>query len=425
MTLSGSEAPQRPDLILLMAYPYPPCPAPGATRPSHFAKYLRRSGYNVRVVTAFDDGTRDEVIFVPERKDRRTPAGVSEMVLRKFFFPSDQSMLWAWDAAATAGPLVGKYRKTAVFSTFPPVNSHLAAWLLKRRHGVRWVADFRDPLVGSPGRKLTNSRLAYGAMPTNVDRWIQQGVFRTADAIVANTDAVLERWRVTYPGYARKFAHIWNGFDPEDSMTAAAIPPRERRVIAHVGAIYSGRHPVPLLQSMERLIRKGRLDPRRVLVYLVGAINWNVVPAHDVFERLRELGCVDVGKVLPPSEAHQVMRESDYLLLLDVIAPGAGQQLPSKIFEYVPIGRPILAITTRNSPSDRILAKSGIPYACIYPDATPEQDDEAVLSVLGASSDPAKPSLWFLEQFDAVYRTRALAELLEGRLQASETNSGM
>jgi glycosyltransferase involved in cell wall biosynthesis len=416
MTRTGSE-PQRTDLVLLIAYPYPPCQEPGATRPSHFAKYLRRFGYNVKVVTGFEDPSRDEVIFVPNRQrkpNRRTARGLSEMVLRKFFFPSDEGMLWAMDAARAAEPLVRQHRRTAVFSTFPPLNSHLAAWLLKRRFGVRWVADFRDPMVGSPGRQLTNSQLPYGALPTLVDRVIQRGMFRDADALIANTDTVLERWRSEYPAAAGKLTHIANGFDPEEMMTATPIPKRQRRVMAHVGSIYTGRHPVPLLHAMDRLIQNGRLDPNGFLLNLIGPVDWNLVPDHAVFERMRGIGCVEAtGKVLPQAEARQAMREADYLLLLDVVVPGAGQQLPSKIFEYIPIGRPVLAITTRNSPSDRVLAGSGIPHACLYPDAGSDEADSAVLHVLESSSEPARPSEWFLQTYDAVHRTRALARLLD------------
>jgi len=409
----------RPDLVLLMAYSYPPCPEPGATRPSQFAKYLRRFGYNVRVITAWEQQPpRDEVIYVPTRQrvpDRRSVRGVTEMALRKVLFPCDEGMLWAADAAKAAGYVVRQYQKTAVFSTFPPINSHLAAWMLKRRFGVRWIADFRDPLAGSPSRELTNARLSYGAIPAAVDRLMQRGIFRDADALIANTDAVRDRWRLQYPWAAPKAINIWNGFDPEEILTAAPAPPRPHRVMAHTGSIYSGRHPGPLLECMERLIRNGRLDPKRFLLHLVGPVAWDLVPDREVFRRLTELGCLNAtGQVLPQNQARQLMREAGYLLLLDVIVPGAGQQLPSKIFDNIPIGRPILAITTRNSPADRVLAGSGIPYACIYDSSPPEQADRALLGILSRPMEPAQPSEWFFSNFDAVQRSRALSALIDG-----------
>ena len=185
--------------------------------------------------------------------------------------------------------------------------------------------------------------------------------------------------------------------------------------MAHTGSIYSGRHPGPLLESMERLIRNGKLDPKGFLLQLIGPIAWELIPDRELLTRLMDMGCVDAtGAVLPHAQARQAMCEADYLLLLDVIISGGGQQLPSKVFEYIPIGRPILAITSRNSPADRLLAGSGVPYACIYRDSTAEQADRAVLEVLSRPSDPAPPSEWFLANFDAVHRTRALASLIDG-----------
>jgi len=55
-----------------------------------------------------------------------------------------------------------------------------------------------------------------------------------------------------------------------------------------------------------------------------------------------------------------------------------------KFFEDVTLGRLILAITTRNSPIDRVLARSGIPDGCIYDDSSPDEADQALLNVLSA-----------------------------------------
>jgi len=415
---TGGEDASRPDLVLFVSYAYPPCPDPGATRPGHFAKYLRRFGYNVKVISSFEpNSSADEVIYVLNRRrvsDRKSVAGLMEMVLRKFFFASDESMLWAVDAFKAGAPLIREYPNAAVFSTFPPLNSHLAAWRLKRKYGVRWIADFRDPMVGSPGRALANSRQRFGAIPTEVDKRLQRAMFRDADILIANTDTVLRQWKERYPAFAGKMVHIWNGFDAEQRTTAAHLPARDFKVIAHVGSIYTGRHPGPLLESIDRLTTNGRLDPKSFSVQLVGHLTWSSLPNAALFQKFSAMGCLNAtGRSIPQADAVQVMREADYLLLLDVLIEGSGQQIPSKIFDYVTIGRPILAITTRNSPADRVLARSGIPYACIYADSTADEADRAVLDLLSMSTEPSKPSAWFLENFDAVPRTRALASLIE------------
>ena len=94
------------------------------------------------------------------------------------------------------------------------------------------------------------------------------------------------------------------------------------------------------------------------------------------------------------------MQTADYLLLLDINDRALGLQVPAKLFEYIQIGRPILAFTGRHSPVERILEQSGIPHACIHPDDPTQAVDERVLKVLCMSKRPVQPSQWFKEMFD-------------------------
>ena len=365
----------RPDLVLLFCYAYPPSSLPGAIRPSHFSKYLQRFGYDVKVITGTEpEAGRDEVTFVPDRctgPNRKRMSGIAERVLRRLFFPYDAGLTWSTDVFNVAEALVRRNPNTVIFSTFPPLSTHFAALRLMRKYGVRWIADFRDPLAGSPSRMAWQRR----SFSSRTDRTVQNIIFRHADVLIANTDTVLDRWRNEFPEFASKMVHIWNGFDDEQMLEAAPKPARGFKVLAHVGTIYSGRHPAPLLESIERLSRAGHNKVKELLVHLVGYIAWEELPRHDLFETMSAAGVLKITDAVPLADARQIMKEADYLLVLDTLFSGAGQQVPSKLYEYIPIGRPILAITTRNSPTDRILAGSGIRYACIYSDSSADEAD--------------------------------------------------
>ena len=51
-----------------------------------------------------------------------------------------------------------QYTRTVVFSTSPPMSAHFAALQIKRKLGIPWIADFRDPLPAStkPSGSLVN-----------------------------------------------------------------------------------------------------------------------------------------------------------------------------------------------------------------------------------------------------------------------------
>lgn len=412
MLLNTRSAPV-PRKLLILTFFYPPSAAAGATRPFHFAKYLSRQGFDVRILTATAEGPasdpRARYVRDPASPlDKRSLVGLTHMTLRKLCFAFEESVVWTWPLYRAAAEIIADAPADwSVFSTFPPVSTHLAALRLRRKYPIRWVADFRDPLAESPGRKAVAD--VAGPLSPKVDAWIERLVARNADLLIANTDVVAGIWRQRYPDCAAKVHHIWNGFDPEDRPSVPDIPPRPYKVLLHTGAIYQGRHPGLLLDSLARLIASGQLNPSSLRLRFVGGMVPGTVPNQDVLDRLVRLGVVETTGLVSRPEAQRLATEADYLLLVDL---NDGLQLPSKLFDYISVGRPVFALTGRNSPAARILSRSGIPSAVAYPDMSPEAVDAEVMRFLRLPSDPARPSAWFEESFSADHRAAQLARLL-------------
>jgi hypothetical protein len=136
--------------------------------------------------------------------------------------------------------------------------------------------------------------------------------------------------------------------------------------------------------------------------------------AFDSFKALASRGCLQYNATsIPRADALAAAAEADFLLLLDLNQAGASLQLPAKIFDYIPLGRPILAFTSKGSPAERILSNSGVLYCCIYPDTAQDQVDKQILSFLNLPTTPVVPSDWFLDQFDARAQTKELASMLQ------------
>ena len=89
-------------------------------------------------------------------------------------------------------------------------------------------------------------------------------------------------------------------------------------------------------------------------------------------------------------------------------------QVPSKLFDYIRLGRPILALTTRNSPVERILSESGVPHRCLYPDLSDAEYDRRVLEFLRLPNTPVRASETFMTRFDARHQAENLASLIAG-----------
>ena len=128
-------------------------------------------------------------------------------------------------------------------------------------------------------------------------------------------------------------------------------------------------------------------------------------------------------EVLPemqPAEANRHAAEADYLLLVDFTLFSPGLQIPAKLYTYLRLGRPVLALTTPGSPVEKILEQSGVPYRCLYPSSPAEQIDREVLEFLSLPSTPVRASEWFWNTFDGATQTGLLASVLDGLKPAGE-----
>lgn len=396
--------------LLMLSYYFPPANFIGAARPFRYAKYLRRMGYPVRVVTADHAPDTPEwpwVSRLPGQAPRNkmvTLAAALCAKIQRFLLPYNEQIVWLPHALAAASEIVRRDSPLVIYSTSPPLVPHLAALVLKWHCGLKWIADFRDPLLGNTSR---NRKFA-----ATYDSTLEQLIFSQADILTAVTERIAGSWRDRYPRWASKIEVMWNGFDPEDTIAASPIPARPHKIIVHAGNLYAGRSPHRLLASVERLVRAGRLHPGSVRFRFVGACDNGALPLdRPPASTLLDLGCLEChNQVVPREEAHRIMAESDALLILE--APDNTTTVPGKLFECIPIGRPILALTTENSSVDRILARSGLRYACLYPGEPDSTADRKVLEFLSLASDPVVPSAWFRDEFDASRQVLHLADML-------------
>lgn len=406
-----NELPSSLPTVLMLAFYFPPENAIGAARPARFTKYLSRLGYPVSVVSQWMEGApAATAIRVPAPARAGDQTFTASSLLRSFnrmALPYDDRLWWAPPAYRAASAALQRNPHQVVFSTYPPVATHLVALALKLRHGCRWVADFRDPLMGNPVRSAKRAML--------LDLVIERLIFRRADAVIANTDAVMQMWRDRYPQWQHKIHLIWNGFDPEDKLTPKPAGTRTRRTMAHVGTIYGGRTPEPLIASLDRLLAAGKIAADSIQLRLIGPIeNHSLDPSSPVCQRLQALGCLHVDdRMAPQAEAREETLGADYLVLIDLVdSEVPGIQLPAKIFDYIRACRPILAFTPAGSVITRVLATAGIPNACVLPTAPVEEIDRAVQAFLDRPRAEIQPSAAFWHDFDSSSQTYVLANII-------------
>ena len=402
--------------VILIAYHFPPGPEMGAVRPYRFYKYLKRMGYTCHVITASaQTETNADVTFLADDlraiwegagEQRKSFRAYQELLVRKIAYPGHIGIMWSMAAAAECHRLVRKYagEKFVVFSTYPPLGVIPAGLMAYLRDRLPWIADFRDPLSSGLGDAFVSARQRFW------NNQLEARVFRQASAVIANVEGAAEMWRKRYPRAARKLNVIPNGFDPEDAPLARAIPPRVHKLIVHAGGLYHGRTPNAMVESLARLRTSGAPEAMAAKILLVGHVDVKTGLDQALYETAQREGWLEMRAQVARSDAQRLLEEADGLLL---VQPQSDVQVPGKLFEYICIGRPVLALVPRASAIEEILAKSGIQQVCIYGDDAAAAADRKLLEFLRLPSTASEASAWFRTNFNAEEQTKKLAEIVD------------
>ena len=392
--------------ILLIAHHFPPENIIGSLRPARFFRYLPEFGYEPYVLTASPQKQTDPRIAVSPYNR----AGIAARILGRTVAPCDDKPVWALTARQAGAELIARGKCRLILATSPPYSVHSLAFHLARQAGIPWVADVRDPLSGNAGRPA-------GGMLGWIDEQVEKRIL-TAGRVILNTEAALAHWRGKYPARQDRFDFLYNGFDPANlPEPAGPLPPRERRILLHAGSLYNVEYAALLLAALRGLIAAGRLRPEQFHLQFIGSVPDELAQLPD-FQYLAARGAVEsTGEHIPQDQARRRMQESDSLILLDYYRPDGSLQLPAKLFDYLPIGRPLLAVTTPGAPMHRTLELSGIPHVALLPSDTPDQAMDKVERLLSIPAGPHPLSAAYREQFDGRNQTKTLAGILDRALQ--------
>ena len=243
-------------------------------------------------------------------------------------------------------------------------------------------------------------------------------LLRDARAVVFLFEALAESYVRAYPGALdpAKIHIIPNGFE---GTIEESVPKRQSCcTIAYTGTLSTYRFDT-LLHSLQRLLDSDPTTARRLRFRFVGDHTTALADA------VRAHGLTDLVAI-EPSVPHATVREiqasADVLLLLGRDSTRRGHELVAgaKLFEYLRMRRPILAILPRDEGA-RILNRVGAPTVCDV--ESPAEIVAMLESVAGhwanGTLTELLPDRRACEAFSAATQTAALVRALEGASSAT------
>lgn len=283
---------------------------------------------------------------VPKKFYQRLKDSITDL----FEIP-DEEMGWIVPGILGGLSAFRRYRYDAIFATGRPWSALLIGAVLKRLTGRPLIVDFRDPWMTNP------FRLQYSPMRNRLESWLERQVVEGANVVIANTEELREEFAKRFPTQpAEKFVALLNGFDAEDfdgALESAAPPSTQTLTLTHTGFLYGKRDPLNFLEAVRLCLQQGRIARGRVKILLIGSAE---LP-YNLPDYLRASGLLDIVLVkahVPYRESLEYLHRSDVLLLLQ---PGTKTQVPSKLFDYIGVGKPILGISPLDGATSRLMVK--------------------------------------------------------------------
>jgi len=185
-----------------------------------------------------------------------------------------------------------------------------------------------------------------------IEARFERFVVGSAALVIANTRSLRDEFRTRYPEQpGPRIEAVYNSVEGTLAPGARGLATPDTRIrLTHAGFLYGPRDPATLLRAVARRRRATADD---VAIELVGAVELE----YRLDRLLDELAIADIVTVhgpVPHARCSVMLKESDALLLLQ---PGTRTQLPSKLFEYVTFGKPILTIAERDGETYRFAAE--------------------------------------------------------------------
>ncbi len=372
--------------LLIVSYHFPPDSAIGAVRPAKFAKYLPEFGWEPIIYTVnekhyescdaskFEDLLKGITIYRADPipgplqiysgiRSRSTPAtppvgktakyemsrpGFSKRLISSLLRLPDEHQGWIFTIAAHGRRIVKEHGIGVFMTSGPPMSAHLGGLLLKKITGALWIADFRDPWT-------TMQKWKGDAFRSNaalrIERWLEGKTASAADGIITTAPSVTRYFQSLLPRKDKeKVITITNGYDDSDfegPSGDAAHQPGMR--LTHAGSLYLGRDPEPLFGALRNLISTGAIGKGEVRVDFIGDPHYSGAPLSAMVQKYELSHTVVLPGKMAFRECVRRLQESRGLLLF---AQNQPQEIPGKVFDYLRLNKPTLAIIDEGDTRD-------------------------------------------------------------------------
>lgn len=387
--------------ILIFAYIFPPIGGAGVQRTLKYVKYLKELGFKPTVVTVGQDFIEEEkdysllseiisdikIIRIDHTKvnsEQLTKEEVKQNFNLIYGLVNDREVMEGLvaslkeDRANIAIPnnklfwvneVLGKIEKKinltqyrCIYTTSSPYANHIIGYYIKNKYkNIKWIADFRDEWSNNP--YINNKE----SLKYKIEYEMEKQILNKADKVVHVTPISTENCKTSFGLREDKVVTITNGYDEEDfkNINRNMSSNNEKFVLIYSGTIYKNRIPDNLFIAVNELIEENVINKDKIEIRFWGKFlddTKNIIDKYNKFDIIKMSGYLEHNMCI-------VENSKSNILLLPI---GEGNIFRTvytgKVFEYIRLQIPILALAPIDSVVAELLDKTKTGKTFVYSD---------------------------------------------------------
>ena len=303
-----------------------------------------------RKITGKKTGEKFKSGYISEAAEGNWKNKLSVFIRGNFLIP-DPRKFWINPSVKFLSKFLKENPVDLIISTGPPHSMHIIALGLKKKFDISWIADFRDPWTDID----FYHKLKLTTWADKKHKNLEKKVLAAADHVVTvSPGCAADIQKIAQ----RKIEVINNGFDPTDYDFE--LPKLDEKfTISHFGAFNKDRNPATLWKVLGELASANPDFKKLLKINLIGQTDQSVICEIEK-NKLKEN--LVVKDHLAHKEGLIELSKSQVLLLPLNDAPNVKGILPGKMYEYMALRRPILALGPTDADYAKILSetKAGI-----------------------------------------------------------------
>lgn len=242
-----------------------------------------------------------------------------------------------------------KHIPDIVYSRSFPLSSTIMAYKMVEHYEKPWVLHLSDPWTfkSKKDEQLDDSDV------WNLE-W-EEKCFQKASVISLTSKKTIDFYKNKYPQFSEKFQFFPNVYDLNELDTNSIIQEKnlKRTKFLYTGGLTHERNPKVVLECLNELYKEQQKLMLSSSFQFIGPKDSYV---NNLFKEIT-LPFIDCLGPISYFDSKEIQKKADVLLILDapIFDPNKAVFFPSKLLDYMIIGKPILAISPHFSTTSEVI----------------------------------------------------------------------